>query len=651
MSLLLYNFFHLNLAYSAIAESDRLRVIERCYWPLLNLARKHDLPFSIELSAYTLRVIDELDPSWVRELTDLINNGNCELIGSGYAQIIAPLVPSEVTCKNLQIGGAEYERITGVRPRIALLNEQAFSSGTIPLYVAAGYEAVVMEWDNPATENPNWNPVWRYFPQRIKGSQNSHIPVVWNHSISFQKFQRYAHGELTLHEIVAYIKSHQCSDTRAFSLYGNDVEIFDYRPGRYMTESQINGEGEWLRIAALYAALLEEPKIRFIKTSDVLELRGSNQADHLLRLESAAQPIPVKKQDKYNVIRWAVTGRDDRRINSRCWRIFDALRGATFASQDDWMELCYLWSSDFRTHITQERWDEFQDRLSNFEQKWAGLSVRPPVLKQDFPKTNIVHRRMGRYLEIKGQNLFLKLNCSKGLAVDEFRDLTVGDLSAFGTLHHGYFDDIHWSADFYSGHFVFQSPGHHKVTDLVAVEPDIKVTKLGMMVTAVIKTPLGKVFKTWFIDDQARELRLNYRIHWNEPLVGSLRLGYVTLNPAAFEAGNMNYQSHNGGTDLETFTLKENIAHGAPLSFLLSASQAVGMTSGLIATGDRGKQVKLQIDKTQQALVGMVTHQGVNGQKFTRICLSALEHDDTSKPNELSQFETEIKYSLGPFIS
>ena len=31
-----------------------------------------------------------------------------------------------------------------------------------------------------------------------------------------------------------------------------------------MTESQINGEGEWLRIAA-YAALLEDPKIRFIK--------------------------------------------------------------------------------------------------------------------------------------------------------------------------------------------------------------------------------------------------------------------------------------------------------------------------------------------------------------------------------------------------
>jgi len=40
MALLLYNFFHLNLAYSAIEEADRARVIERCYWPLLRLAQR-----------------------------------------------------------------------------------------------------------------------------------------------------------------------------------------------------------------------------------------------------------------------------------------------------------------------------------------------------------------------------------------------------------------------------------------------------------------------------------------------------------------------------------------------------------------------------------------------------------------------------------
>lgn len=55
MSLLrLYSFFHLNLAYSAIEEEERPQAIERCYWPLLRLARQRGLPFGIELSGYTL---------------------------------------------------------------------------------------------------------------------------------------------------------------------------------------------------------------------------------------------------------------------------------------------------------------------------------------------------------------------------------------------------------------------------------------------------------------------------------------------------------------------------------------------------------------------------------------------------------------------
>ena len=50
-------------------------------------------------------------------------------------------------------------------------------------------------------------------------------------------------------------------------------------------------------------------------------------AGNRLRLESPGQPIPVKKQGKYNVTRWAVTGRDDLGINTSCWRIYEALRG------------------------------------------------------------------------------------------------------------------------------------------------------------------------------------------------------------------------------------------------------------------------------------------------------------------------------------
>ena len=105
----------------------------------------------------------------------------------------------------------------------------------------------------------------RYRPTRAQGTVESEISLIWNESIGFQKFQRYAHGELDLDELLTYVRSHQTSSVRAFPLYGNAVEIFDFRPGRYMTEAKVHDEGEWLRIDRLYAALQQEPEMYFIK--------------------------------------------------------------------------------------------------------------------------------------------------------------------------------------------------------------------------------------------------------------------------------------------------------------------------------------------------------------------------------------------------
>ena len=66
-----------------------------------------------------------------------------------------------------------------------------------------------------------------------------------------------------------------------------------------------------------------------------------------LHLESPEQPVPVKKQGKYNITRWAVTGRDDLGINTACWRLYEALKADPKVCDDDWRELCFLWGSDF----------------------------------------------------------------------------------------------------------------------------------------------------------------------------------------------------------------------------------------------------------------------------------------------------------------
>ena len=647
MTINLYSFFHLNLAYSAIEEEARPLVIDKCYWPLLRLAKKGNYPFGIELSGYTLESINRVDPSWVKELSLLVTEGACELIGSGYSQIIGPLVPPEVTLKNLRIGDQIYKETLGVKPTVALLNEQAFSSGLVSLYAEAGYKAVIMEWNNAAKENINWDEEWRYLPQRAQGNDDVSIDLIWNKSISFQKFQRYVHGEIELEEMLEYLNSHKTALLRAFPLYGNDIEIFDFRPGRYMTETDIHVDGEWERINKLFSKLHLNSDFKFIKPSAVLNLKKVSKADNLLKLSSAAQPIPVKKQDKYNIIRWAVSGRNDFDINTRCWKLLENINKSSSKTDNDWKELLYLWSSDFRTHITQLRWTEYLERLNKFEKVWLsptkGMITSPKKSKVNTEALKI--ERIGKLLKVSGKRLQIEFNCMRGLALESFTDLDHCETPLIGTLQHGYFDDITWSADFYSGHLVFESPGKHKITDLISVTPDLSESEKKIFISGMIECSLGQITKTWVIDDLRGSLKLIYDFNWPEPALGSLRLGFLTLFPNSFDSRSLYFGAHNGGMKIEHFDLSSNVDHGKPVSFLVSANQAVGATDGLVEIGDKHKGVRVSFNPSDNALIGLVTHQNIRDSHLTRISLSARELDDTSKPNSISSMSVELEFS------
>ena len=624
--------------FSSVEEEQRPQIVERCYWPLLRLARKHGLPLGIEAPACTLEFIQAIDPSWIRELRDLIHHGSCEFIGSGYAQVIGPLVPAAVNRANLRLGMQTYQAILGLQPRIALVNEQAYSAGLVPLYKEAGYEALIMEWNNPARSHPEWDPEWRYHPQQAIGVDDSSIGLILNKSIAFQKFQRYAHNELELDELLTYIRGHISNEPRCFPLYGNDAEIFDFRPGRFMTEAPLQS-GEWDRIEALVEALAADPGFSWIAPSAVLEQTGSPHAGHALHLESTDQPIPVKKQDKYNVVRWALTGRDDLTINSRCHRLHQTLVTSPSASDTDWRELCYLWSSDFRTHITPSRWKAFQQRLSAFEAQWA--RVVTPVLiasaRTEASSSPPSWSRDGRWLNVQTAHLSICFNCRRGLAIDSYIDHRIAATPLFGTLHHGRFDDIAWGADYYSGHLVFQSPGSHQITDLVSVEPEIIQQGSTLSIKATIPTILGPIFKTWTVDAESHMLRLYLQVDWPDAGLGRLRIIPITLFPAAFSITSLAVQATNGGDHPECFSLAAHaVDHGKAVSFLVSAHQGLGLTDGTLTISDASRALQLSFNPADAALLGQIIHQPVGDTWFTRLVLSARELDDTAKQEGLS---------------
>ncbi len=280
---------------------------------------------------------------------------------------------------NLRLGLDVYSELLGVRPRMALVGEQAYAPGLVALFRDAGYEGIIADWDNAYRSHPEWDPRLRQYPQLALGTTAS-LPVVWSESIAFQKFQRFAHEEMTHEEYVAFVDRVLAGGAGALMLYANDAEVFDHRPGRFAAEPVLRGR-EWERIAEgleqLRQLSIGEPSL----PSAVLELLDDPRGGQEVSLESAAHPVPVKKQAKYNIGRWAVTGRDDVGINTRCWRIFESLRQGGVSDPEAWRELCFLWSSDFRTHITEERWTTLQARLDHMEQRVG--AAQPPAPPRD----------------------------------------------------------------------------------------------------------------------------------------------------------------------------------------------------------------------------------------------------------------------------
>ena len=632
----LFAMFHLNLAFSSIEEYERSAVIERCYWPLLATAAAQG-PIAIEATGYTLEEIEARDPKWLARLRDLIASGKVEFIGSGYAQLIGPLVPAQVVAANLRIGNEVYQRLLKMKPTLALVNEQAYSGGLVGHYLDAGYRALLMDWDNPSAHHPDWPAEARYLPQTALGADGRSIDLLWTNTVAFQKLQRFAHGDIELDDYLDFIATHRSAEQRALCIYASDAEIFDFRPGRYRTEEALSGESEWQRVAGAFAQLSGLEGMQLTTPSAALE-RTKAPSTIRVRLETAACPVPVKKQRKYNLTRWAVTGRDDIAINAACQRIYGAV--ADLKPRDPmWKELCHLWASDFRTHITETRWKDYCAKLSAIEER---LSVGPSSAPAPIPgePTN------DRYISVATDALSARLDRRRGLAV---KWLAFGsETPCIGGLPHGHFDDIALQADWYTGDCVLEQPGEPKITDLEWAETEIARDALGnTVVQGRIATPLGPIDKRLCFYNDAPRLEFDLTFHWTSWPKGSLRLGHVTLLPDAFDARFLMLTTHNGGLTEERFALHgETIEHGAPVSFLVSASCGLGLTEGWAEISDGMRGVRIEVDRQTAPLLGLLTHREVKGRLFCQLMLSMLEMDDTSRPTPYRMGPRRVRFSI-----
>jgi len=311
--------------------------------------------------------------------------------------------------------------LLGTKPRLALVNEMAFSSGMVGIYRQAGYEGIIMDRDNICLAR-GIDSDMSDMPGFADGGDGQSLAVLWSDSIMFQKLQRYAHGDITLDDYQHFFAKRASELTVPLALYANDAEIFDFRPGRYKTESDINRVGEWQRIANLFDGF-QSHGVQWLLPSQALAHSYQGRTAEAGQLVSISQPIPVKKQAKYNVSRWAVTGRNDLWLNTMCHRLCTALleKGA---GSEAWRNLCELWASDVRTHITAKRWQMIERAVQSLAKQYGvacdyksktGQSGQPldlKILQKAGYQAELDEE--GIFLEIKSVDLDLRLNLRRG---------------------------------------------------------------------------------------------------------------------------------------------------------------------------------------------------------------------------------------------
>ena len=637
----LYSLFHLNTSFSSVEKIEQKTLINKCYWPLLKLIEYNDFKIAIELSGKTLQEIYALDRKWVKKFRTLLNKQKCELIGSGFSQIIGPLVPEEITKKNLEIGNQIYKKILNKIPKIGLINEQAFSNSMIKIYKKY-YSAIIIDWINAKSNVDDKAIQNNSEPCFLKDDYNNKIKVIWSNSISFQKFQRVVFDEIEFENFINYVNNQKNFNC----IYSNDAEIFNFRPKRFGTESRIVKD-EWKKIENIYNYFYSQKKYQFINFSQLIKKKIKKN----YIVTNLKNPIIVKKQVKYNINRWAVCGKDNLLLNTYCWQIYKYLKKKKNKNQL-WKMLCELWGSDFRTHTTKKKWIECKKKLEGIIKKHRISKSSSKILYKKIKNIQL-YKQISineNYIIFKNKNFLVSFNLKKGLAINNFIDKKVSKNSLLGTIIQGEIKNYGSSSDFFSGNFsILKKKNLSRFTDLFPNKHQVYYAEEDkFLLSSIIKDKSSKIIvkKNIFIDLTKREIMI--RLDFKNIPDSILRMFKMTINPSAFNLKKLNTKTHNGGNDFENFQIKEDFNHGASIenvSNFTSSNTSFGITNERIVVGDNKKTLVFNIDKSLSALIAMLEFTKLKNKYFLRLFFSAYESDDTSFFMHEKKFSSSITIS------
>jgi hypothetical protein len=682
------------------------------------LDKFENIKFGLEFTADTLEKIKKVDYTFIDKVKDLHNKGKCEFIGSGMSQAIFPLIPMEANIKNLGIGNKVYKNILEVIPETAYINEQTYSDGIAEIYDINNYKNLIMEFNNVDLFN-KYPKEYRYQSHKIKAGNNK-LNMVWNNSIAFQKIQRYAFGTITLEEYLNYLyKQYDKDEERVFCLYGSDLEIFDYKPGNHDLKYNNHNMIEIERWYKLFEVLNNSSEFEFILPKEAAHKYNSNRT---ITLSTAQYPIVCKKQPKYNVVRWAVSGLQNTKINTECNRIFNDINMLTKFNMDNdelWKDLSILFGSDYRTNTTESKFSEYYELLgkvkTNIKNSKMKIINTDDDNDYDFYLLNTNEKKQDNFIyeceisfgkgrifkdqvsltidneeaslqlenvkyytdnSIRECNLLFKVPaldskqkvyckfisnktieksnkcnmCNNVIETDKvkiefskikkgvIKNLILKDISskpALGEIEHGYYDDIRYSADYFSGHTILRQDTLKQITDLdgsVILFPE-DITKYNIRIPVKSKTSgeFGELWKIYYIYINECRVDIEYNFRFNDIHPVFLRTGILTIKPDFFDINTLSYRTNNGGGTEEYNLRNKEFNQIGEVSLNVSSNNCMGATEEIFSIYDNSKEVVIHRDNSLLYSVPMLDYREIDNEYLLRVYHSLSECDHTGR--------------------
>jgi hypothetical protein len=605
-------FFHLNLAYSSIDAERWPDLLRHCYTPLLDLAEV--LPIGLEINGWSLEQLQNLAPAWVDRLRDSCARGRVGILGSGYVQLIGPLVPATAQAANFHWGNQVVQQLLHQQPRIALVHEMAYAEGLNRLYHQAGFHTLILEEENLLASLG-----WPVRPARIG---HPAMNLLLASSTLMQKTQRFVQGDLSQSELLSALQAKEKEEGIHF-LYSGDLEIFGFRPNRYRNEHRAPASSDWPMLGGLF-----EEVASMHEWQHPGEWRHSEEdKGRAARLLWAQDCAIVKKQRKYNLSRWAVTGRNDLLLNTYAHNL-TRLAATTPPSSRRWLPLVKTWASDLRTHITPKRMQTMERHLRVFRRRCPSLPTLmglPLVEWRD--QEGVCLRHDAYHLCIETPTLRATLLLRRGGCFHSLCFKSHGQPS----LHspgQGSFRALELTADFYSGLALLDSTQEPmRWTNLEPIQPRFLLSRDQLLLQWSLPAPKGVFRQQLGFSLQQEECQVVYDLSGMDQHLHILRLGGFCLSPALVPAAQLRLSFADALGHTHNYRVR-SMDQSLPVSLRVSCAGGIP-AQGQLSLHGRQRGLRFSWDPHHNAALPLLLHRPDGKSHLTRLFWSNGELDET----------------------